>query len=71
MSNLRSTFSNPATINNILNTSPKQAKNVRTAIGMAGTGVAGHYLGDRIGEPLANAIGGFIAGWIAVKFLKK
>ena len=62
-----SLLSNPQELANSLNLTEKQAENVRSVIVGAGSGGIHRLLSQHLGDEIAGALGGFVAGYIAKK----
>jgi len=67
---LASLFKNPSQLQKMFNLNETQVRNVKSAVSGMGSAAANKYLGKLFGDELASAAGGFIAAYIARRFLK-
>lgn len=64
-------LSNPKGLMTALNLSRKEAENIRSLVVGAGAGGVHKLLSKHLGDEIAGAIGGFLAGYIAKRVIGK
>ena len=67
---LASLMQNPESFIGALSLTSEQAKNVRSIVVGSGAGIGHRLLADIVGDELAGAAGGFVAGYLIKKYMR-